>query len=77
MKPDPEKDRFDNEPIAVQTNDESEPSEGADEVSDGLREMMQAAAELPLPEHLLSLLDELEEEERNPPPKSADGRLRG
>ena len=49
----------------------------ADEVAAELRQMMRAAETLPLPEHLLKLLDELEEEERRPPsPRSANGGLR-
>lgn len=70
-KPDPEDKAFDAEAIQ-----EGEPTR-ADEVADELREMMQAAEELPLPERLAKLLDELEaEDEQADEPKSANGRLR-
>lgn len=50
----------------------------ADELAEDLREMMQAAEDLPTPEHLLRLLEELSNDHEKPPgaAKSAGGRLR-
>lgn len=77
MTPDPEKPDTEDKVFDADAAEDREAPTRSDELADELREMMQAAEDLPLPEHLVKLIDELEaDDERAAEPKAANGRLR-